>query len=98
MADIAANLAGVQERVARAAERAARDPSAVELLVVSKPKPGGKTEKLLRYLGIRERVLQPKTRREGAAPGLELRLALEQPRTTRFQGRAIDFAIPRTLP
>jgi glycosyltransferase involved in cell wall biosynthesis len=28
----------------------------LELLVVSKPKPGGKTEKLLRYLGIRDRV------------------------------------------
>jgi glycosyltransferase involved in cell wall biosynthesis len=28
----------------------------LELLVVSKPKPGGKTEKLLRYLGIADRV------------------------------------------
>lgn len=28
----------------------------LELLVVSKPKPGGKTEKLLRYLGIKDRV------------------------------------------
>ncbi len=29
---------------------------ALELLVVSKPKPGGKTEKLLRFLGIADRV------------------------------------------
>jgi glycosyltransferase involved in cell wall biosynthesis len=28
----------------------------LELLVVSKPKPGGKTEKLLRYLGVTDRV------------------------------------------
>ncbi len=32
------------------------DYPALELLVVSKPKPGGKTEKLLRFLGITDRV------------------------------------------
>lgn len=39
MADIAANLQAVKERIARAAERADRDPATVDLLVVSKTWP-----------------------------------------------------------
>ena len=47
MADIAANLQAVQERVARAAERAGRDPAEVSLLVVSKTWPADRLREVL---------------------------------------------------
>lgn len=39
MSDIAANVRAVRERLARAAERAGRDPASVRLIAVSKTKP-----------------------------------------------------------
>src|SRR5690606_16759588 len=39
MIDVAANLAAVRARIARAAERARRDPAAVRLIAVSKTMP-----------------------------------------------------------
>ena len=39
MIDVAANLAAVRARIARAAERAGRDPGSVHLIAVSKTKP-----------------------------------------------------------